>query len=420
MRTAALVVAAAMFAACNAVGPEEVQLAPAAPATNTGFIAFSTAGNRAKLFLPASQPPDGRSLLVVADAAARDGTNGVIRYVLLPANADPIAVGADGDDVVVADAALPRAFILGATSEAVRATVPLPAGAVVFPVSDNQLYASGVAVDAGRRRAWLSTSLGAAEIDLDAHAVTTVWPAPPSENFAYDPVTRRLYLPFYLCDPAGLDPCDPYAQPGGPDLTDSLTVVDLASRKTYAVVDPAAVDTHAPLGFEPDAVAIDPGLGVAAIPTEEPPVLQIVEQAAAILDDGTRTAGIPVRLSVALPTPLFSTLTVDPRTHLALVAEEGGPGILFVDLALAKVGTAHVTEFAMPTLPDLGDWATRVDPHGATVGVVDGRPQAFLVNLERTWIARIDLLKVAALASFDQSGFVDAVSYLLAPVAPPP
>jgi hypothetical protein len=419
MRIAA-VLGAAMLAACSSSSPEAVHLPAAAPATNSGFVAFSTAGDRYKLFLPAAQPPDGRSLLVVADAAARDGTNGVIRYVVLPTNADPIAVGADGDDVVVADAALPRAFILGATSEAVRATVPLPSGAVPFPVSDNDIYATGVAVDAARRRAWLSTSLGAAEIDLDAHVVTTVWPAPPSENFAYDASTSRLYLPFYLCDPAGPDFCDPYAQPGGPDLTDSLTVVDLATRRTYAVVDPAAVDTHAPLGFQPDAVAIDPGLGVVAIPTEDPPQLQIVEQAAATFDPGTGTAGLPVRLTVPLPTPLFSSLTVDPNTHLAVVAEEGGPGILFVDLSLAKAGTLHVTEFAMPTLPDLDSWQARVDPHGATVGVIDGRPQAFLVSFDRTWIARIDLRTVAGLANLDETGFLGAVSYFLVPVAPPP
>jgi hypothetical protein len=120
-----------------------------------------------------------------------------------------------------------------------------------------------------------------------------------------------------------------------------------------------------------------------------------------------------------MPAEKYSAITADAITHLAIVAQEGATGIAFVDLTLSKGWSDHELLLSMPDLPDGDAWVTRVDPHGVTVGVLDGKPTAFLVNLSRTWIARIDLEKVATLTDNDFVAFSRMVSYILVPVPPP-
>jgi hypothetical protein len=392
---------------------------PAAHAPNSGFVAFAVVGRQTRLYMPAPRAADGREPIAVLDASAATSTVGLLRLVDLGVGIEPSAVGADGKDVVVVDGGSPLVFFLDATTDTVKGTAPLPEGAVRFLVSGTQLFGSGVAVDAARRRAWVSYSGGIAEYDLDARLLTNAYEAPPSENFAYDAAGRFLYLPYYLCDPGGQSGgCDPYAQPGGPALTDGLTLVDLARGKTFSLTAPTLVDTHAPLGFEVDGVAIDPVLGLAAVVAEGPPALQVLATSPQC-DEVALTCGLPLRLTVELPPDRFSAVTADPATHLAVVAQEGAAGIAFVDLALAKQGTRRSLLFSIPDPPDGEAWVTRVDPHGVTVGVVNGRPYAFVVHGSRTWVARIDLRKVSELATADQAAFAAAVSHFHVPPTPP-
>ena len=203
-------------------------------------------------------------------------------------------------------------------------------------------------------------------------------------------------------------------------MTDGLTVVDLSATPgtAYTLEDPVAADPQAPLGRVPDAVAVDFGLGVAMVAVGQPSSLQVLDLGAAGFDAATLTCAIPGLLAaVTLPSPVYTAVTADPTTHIAMVAEEYGAGVVFIDLAQARTGTPTRLDAAMPLLPGGAPWVTRGDPHGALVGVVAGRPYAFLASRERDWIARIDLLGVAGVMA-GTGTFEAQVAYISVP--PPP
>jgi DNA-binding beta-propeller fold protein YncE len=256
-------------------------------------------------------------------------------------------------------------------------------------------YSGGVAVDAATRKAYVSSSLGFLQYDLDTRGAPTVFPASASEGFALDTKAGRIYSPFYLCNPNPADPgfCYPFAQPGGPDLTDSVDVVDLASGKTYAVQNPDAADPHAPLGFDPDDLAVDFSLGLAGMANEESATIRVLDLAAATYDPDALSCRMPAT-AVPMPGPFYTALAADPATHLLVVTQEDREGIAFLDLAKAKQGIVSMLPATMPDRPDGAPWVNMGDPHGTIIGVVNGRSYAFVGAADRTLIARIDLAGV--------------------------
>jgi len=416
-RTLLLVGAAALVAssACTGQPPPPPRQRPA---PNTGYIGFVVMEGRPLIFTPAEFSSDGWTPIAVLDAAAPDGQDGLLSYIDLGPTAEPSAVGADGNDVVVSDGGSPTVYFIDAATRRVTGSAPLPQGERFF-VSGTNLYASGVAVDAAKRRAWVSYSGGIAEYDLDARALRATYAAPHTENFNYDPAAGLLYLPFYLCDPNGTSGgCDPYAQPGGPDITDSLTVVSVATGTTSFLVDPTAPDPHAPLGFEADAAALDPDLRLLAVTVGKPVALQVLS-AAPVFDDATRTCRMPGSATIALPPGDYSPVTVDSASHVAVLAEEIGPGLAIADLTGVRPWPGHLLQFSMPNLPDGQAWASRADPHGITIGVIGGRSYVLLYDVRRRVMARIDVAMVAALTSADQAAFASAVAMILLPATPP-
>ncbi len=424
MRTPALLLLAAVaLAGCDSSSPRHLSAQP--PASNTGFFALVTAGGRYKLYLPAqSSPTATHATLAVVDPAAPHGTSGLIRFVDLGVDGAPQAVGSSGTEVVAVDVSAPVVYFVDATTDLPRGQATLPIGSEPIVASDNASYSMGAAVDATRRKAWVSVSTGLLEYDLDTFLVTGTFNVPITENFAYDPTAGRLIAPFYLCDPAALviDPtvCTGYVHPDGPAQTDGLTLIELnaPSRPVFTMADPAALDPQSPLGREPDAVAIDFGLGVGVVAVEVPSTLQLIDLGAVTKDSVARTFGAPALLAaVDLPGLGYTQVAADGVTHLALAAEEYGNGLVFVDLAKAKAGILVTMAQTLPNLPGGAPWVNRGDPHGIGIGLLDGRPYAFLVSRNRDWIARIDLLGVARVMS-GAGTFAAQVAYFSVPAPP--
>jgi hypothetical protein len=426
-------VLAAALAGC---GSTSVKSAPIEPASSTGFMALATTGTTQKLYLRAQaalDPLHTHAQLAVVNAAAANNTVGVLGFIDLGVDGSVQTVGASGKEVVAVDQGNRSVYFVNAATDTLRGSVLLPNQATAILASDNAALSMGVAVDAVKRRAWASVSFGLIEYDLDTFAVTDEFNLPTPENFAYDPA-GKIYAPFYLCEPVAsqaqgtcvtYDPLDPTA----PAVTESLAVIDLhatPSPKVYTLVDPLAGEPHAPLGLEPDAMGVDTLLAVAvvAIEHESAPVLQVLD-----LTKAQYQAANPLTCSIPALVDSVSTLRgvgytgvgVDSGTHLAVVAQEYGAGVVFLDLAQAKKGGPLVPLWkSMPLLPDgVTPWRTRGDPHGTTVGMVGGKPYAFLVTVEDDWVARIDLRGVAAImAGTSTATFEEQVSYIQ--VTPPP
>lgn len=296
---------------------------PQPPASGTSVMAIVSSGSSYKIYLPAHESPTvTHAVVTVVNAAAPHGSSGLIRHVDLGVTGTARAVGAAGEDVVVSGESIPSVFFIDAASDTVRGSAPLPASSQLIVASGGLSYTAGVAVDQAQRKAYVSTSTGFAAYDVDTRLPAGQFAAPTPENFTLDPASQRLYAPFYLCDqsfPDGADICTAYQQPGGPALTDSLTVVDLASGDAFSLVDPAAAEPWAPLGLEVDAAALDPGLGVLALAVEFPPTLQVLDLAAATFDATALTCRMP-GLTIALPDDLLTSVAVDPVTHILIAA----------------------------------------------------------------------------------------------------
>ncbi len=421
MRTSALSLAVAAALTGCGVGK---QASPQPPASATGFLAVVSAGSTYKLYLPArTSPTTPRARLAVVDPTAPAGASGLLGFVDLGPTGAPQAVGASGLDVVAADVSTPVVYFVDAGLDQLKGTAALPAAAEPILSSDNASYSMGVAVDARRRKAWLSVSYGLLEYDLDGRTLASTVAMPVPENFSYDPASQRIVAPFYLCDPVASPPagaCVAYVHPAGPARTDGVTVVDLAASPatTYSLVKPAADDPQSPLGLRPDAVGVDFSLGVAVVAVEDPSSLQVLDLHAATYYGAGQTCQVPALVSwLPMPGPVYTEVAVDAVTHLALAAQEYGDGVVFVDLGQAKQGTVVRLDATMPRLPNGDPWVNRGDPHGAVVGLVDGRPDAFLASRERDWIARIDLQGVAA-AMAGTGTFAAQVAYISVPAPP--
>jgi hypothetical protein len=415
MRTGALVLAASILGACSSSNGHFEQQ----PASNTGQLAFIAAGSTPRLYVPA-QPSatDTRTLLAVVDPTAAHGTSGLIHYIDLGTTSSFVkAVGGDGHDVVAVDAIEPTIYFIDAATDTLRQAVTLPDTAQpMFSSSGVGAYSMGAAVDAAGRRAFVSSSLGLLRYDLDSRSLTGTFEAPSTEGFALDGGAGRLYSAFYLCDPGGatVGICDPVPQPGGPDLTSSLNITDVAAHRTYGYVDPAAADPHMPLGFESDAVAVHFPYGMAVVATESLPALNLIDLEGLAFDDQALTCSGAV-MTIPTPDTGYTEMAIDTATNLLVVGQENGNTTLFVDLAAARRGTVSTLLGEMPLLPDGGQWYHHGDVHAATIGIVGGRPYAFMAFGDPIWIARIDLIGVRGVLA-GQGQFAETVEYISVPV----
>jgi len=89
-----------------------------------------------------------------------------------------------------------------------------------------------------------------------------------------------------------------------------------------------------------------------------------------------------------------------------------------IDLNAANAGGGTFVHASMPSVPGGNSWSNLGDPHGiaVTTGIADGKAMGFVVSSDYTWVARVDLAKVAAMGAADSGGanvdISSAVTYL--------
>jgi hypothetical protein len=394
-----------LLAGCSSSSPSPPPSAPEQPAeTNSASLAIVTVGKQLKAYIPEeSYGADLHARLQVVDAgAAKNGASGHLGVVDLgEARGRADAVAAADGLVIAIGVTYPVIWFIDPATDQVTTRLDLPDTYPAWRVSGRDAYMSGVIIDAPRRRAYASVWNGFIVLDLDTRTIVDEILAAPAENFAFDPQRNRLVAPFYLCPqplppeiPTGTPPpCGSYVAPDGTVITEGLNVVDLSTKKVFTFVDPAAPDQSAPVGLEPDATALDITGNRVLVAAESTPWLKVVDLATATFEPGVGASpGTFTASSVTLTTPVSLTeVAIEPGSRLGIGMEDGGAFIRPFDLPGLTADAAIITT-SLPDLPwGAGPWQGHGDPHGVRTGVLDGKPVAWLTNLDHTWLARVDL-----------------------------
>jgi len=388
-------------------------------------------------------------VIAVVDAnAAGDGVRGA------PALVTDIDLGAAGGALEYATTTAGNATIV------VAASTQNPSIWFIDPVTDTLIgktrldasygqsgfsgdggYVTAVVVDAANDRAILAVWNGFAIVDLAMRTVSRVIAAPPSENFALDPVHERLFAPFYDCasslDAAGHTPstCSTTHAADGTPMTDGLNVVDLGNGALYTYQNATAGNPDAPVGTSPSGAAVDPTTGLVVVPSKGRQYQSILDFSKARFDETTHTVTAPESTLVG---DGLTDVAVASATHLGFWEGEAASDVAVARLSTlaprgdrdggvrdASVLDAGAPDYAfglLPALPDGGVWTNVVSSHGAAVspGTTASPPFGITVSKDFRWVARIDLTTLLALpATFNEvSDLSSAVTFLDARTKP--
>lgn len=384
----------------GAADPDADAALPPPAAGGTGAFGIVTVGGKQKLYLPLDTIPATNAVVSVVDVGlAGNGTAGapaLIKQIDLGDTDVATASGGDADMVIAVSTINRKIRFIDPKTDTLVKTIELPADFGQSGFSGGGGYVTGVAVDSTHHRAILSVYDGFQIVDLTTMTLGAHIQAPPSENFGFDSVRSRIIAPFYDCgsstaaDGGSLSFCDSYTADGGGaggTINSSVNVIDLADNNAiYTYINPSATDPTAPLGTELDSASVDPSTGMTVVPSEGENSQNILDLSKAVFDKATKTFTAPVTMIPALG---YTGVSVEPTSHGAFFEEEGSADIAVANLtALGKVVTA-----TMPDLPGGGGWANMGDPHGIAVaaGLLDGKPQGFLVSSDRRWVARVSL-----------------------------
>lgn len=425
---ATVAVVLATLVACGAppASSDPVPPAPDAPIPAIGTGAFGVVGH--KLYLPQRDKNDaGHAIVAVVDVGVAgngvDGAPALIHDVDLGGPELATTTAGDEDLVIAAGTDTSRVWFIDPRTDTVKKTIDLDPSWGKSSFSGGGGVVTGIAFDRAHRRAILGIYKGFAIVDLDRLAVSRVIEAAPSENFALDPRTQRLFAPFYECaqsrdangTPIGF--CDRYKAKTGETITDGLNVIDLTDDTVYTFQDPAAPNPWEPLGATPDSAAVDPNAGLVVVPSEEDHQQSVIDFTKATFDKGARTVTAPV---TRVPNLRHEGVAIEATTHLAFLEEEAAGDIAVFDVAAAARGAADVVTATMPDAPHGRSWVNMSDPHGiaATSGLLGGRAVGFLVSNDRNWVARVDLAKLVAMGKDAALDASPAITMLDARTAP--
>ena len=378
--------------------------APAAG--STGAFGIVTVDGKQKMYLlliDTTLGPQGLARIAVVDVGITGngsaGAPALIKVVALGGTGAPDSTGGDETIVVAASTLSPVVWFIDPHSDAVVKTLTLTnAGTSSF--SGGGGYVTGIAVDSGNRRAVLAVWNGFAIVDLDRREIARTIVAAPSENFGYDSVAQRIVAPFYAC-PTALAICGQYKTPSGATISDGLNVIDLRDDSVYTYQDATAANPAQPLGGEPDSAAADPGTGLAVIPSELNGGSTVLDLAHASFDKTKESFTAPHK-TIATVTGLTG-VAAEPGRHFAFWEAEGGSLVAVADL---RKDNSLVTG-EVPSAPgSINAWSNMGDPHGiaVTTGIANGKPVGFVVNSDRSWIARIDREGMLATLATSQLG----------------
>jgi hypothetical protein len=436
--------------ACNGSpsAPKPIPPASLADSGGTGAFAIVSVGGTEKLYLPEYQAnAAGHSVIAVVDvSAAGDGVRGA------PALVTDVDLGPSGGAleyatttagnatlVVAASTQNPSIWFIDPITDTLIGKTRLDASYGQSGFSGDGGYVTALVVDAANDRAILAVWNGFAIVDLATQTVSRVILAPPSENFALDPVHERLFAPFYDCtsslDVAGRTPstCATTHAADGTSMTDGLNVVDLGNGALYTYQNATADNPDAPVGPSPSGAAVDPTTGLVVVPSKGRQDQSIIDFSMAKFDDATHAVTAPESTLVG---DGLTDVAVASATHLGFWEGEDAS-----DVAVARLSTLAPrserdggvrdasadagAEYAfglLPALPDGGAWMNVVSSHGAAVspGTTASPPFGITVSQDFRWVARIDLATVLALpATFNEvSDLSSAVTFLDARTKP--
>ncbi|HEX3595968.1 MAG TPA: hypothetical protein VHU80_12740 [Polyangiaceae bacterium] len=420
----------------------------------TGAFAVVAAGGSEKLYLP-QHPSDAApaSLAVVDVSAAGAGVRGA------PALLTSIALGPGGDTgyatttagdstiVLAASTESPTIWFVDPTTDAVVDRLRLEPSYGQSTFGGNGGYVTNIAMDPAHGRAILGVWNGFAVLDLATRKIDRVVSAPPSENFALDPVHGWLIAPFYDCassvDPAGNAPaaCDEPHAPDGAPMTDGLEVIDLADDTVYTYENSRAENPAAPVGTAPSSAAVDPGSGLVIVPSRNRQYQTIIDLSRADFDRATRTVTAPATVLHGNGLP---DVAIAPPAHLAFwegtdAADIGAgrvptlaPATSAGDGPTSGDGGATANRDAgstgdggalpdyvfglMPALPDGTPFMNVMSSHGIAVwpAAIGGAAFGITVSADYRWVARVDLGALLALpAAYHEVSDVSSAVTLL-------
>jgi hypothetical protein len=392
---------AALALSLSACGPTETT-----PSSSTGAFGVVTVGGVQKLYLPLEELNEaGHAQVAVVDVgkAGNGLTPAPALLKLIDLGTSEIATATGGDDrsIIAVSTSSARAWIINPQADTLVKSVEVASANGLSSFSGGGGRVTGVAMDSEQREAILSVWNGFAVLDADTGAQKRTLSAPPVENFGYDPVRRRVYAPFYGCtdalsDDAAQSPaaCSTTKASSGEDMTDGMTVVDLADGTVYVYQDASAPIPSQPLGGEPDSAAVDLSTQVVVVPSESNKFQNVLDFSRATFDRAARTVTAP---AVRLGEYGLEGVAIESNRHLAFLEEEFGNTVGVVDLSRAMAGTGEVRVATMPELVD-GPWGNMGDPHGiaVTTSLSGGRPVGFLVDASRRFVARVDLERLQA------------------------
>jgi hypothetical protein len=220
--------------------------------------------------------------------------------------------------------------------------------------------------------------------------------ATPAENFGYNVTTNQVFSPYYSF----------FATT--PAQAQGLDVIDMTKGIRY-VLSPPIANLDLP---DQGAVDISTGLGVAPEEESYPIYLDPIPApgSSAFSSGGTYTSNVAQVTPANGPTgPAgdceLSGVSIDSASHLAFFAAEFcTPNIVAVaQLPALASATPNFLNYVVATLPNTpaGSFSGAGDPHALTVANISGMcaPCGLVYNYPRTYLAVIDLTKLAALAS---------------------
>jgi hypothetical protein len=386
------------------------------PATGgTGAFGIVLANGLQKMYLPqVDRNTAGHGVVAVVDVGVPGGggsagTPALITDIDLGTPDQATATGGNSGIIVATSTESRTVWFIDPKTDKVTGTLTLDdtfrktyRSGGLTPGAAEGAFVTGVAVAGGQ--AILSVWNGFALVDLAARTITGSIIAAPSENFGFDGSASLIIAPFYACgNNQPLAICGTYVTRDGEPITDGLNIIDLADHKVYTVQDQdEAGDPTKPLGDEPDAAAADPALNVAVVtpegrtgPNSGP--LRIFTLAQAKFDREVGIVTAPRKLA-AVPGGLRLTgVAIETMRHYAFLEQEfaDGVGVLKLDDFLSD--RASLVTATMPVRPDANPWTNMGDPHGiaVTTGLDGDQSLGFLVDIERRWVARVDLAKFA-------------------------
>lgn len=407
---AAIVLGAPACSSSSSTGP--VPATPVAQASNAA-VAVVTAGGAQKAYVYYGPSVEGATgqVAVVDVALAGSGAAGVparLKLIDIPTTDFGLSVAGSSAGVVAASVVRPEVYFLDPAADTYVATLDLASRFLqpFGPADRDNMMISGLALDPGAKRLYLSVFNGVEVVDTQTRTIVGHFDAPPTENMALDVGRGWLLLPHYGClawvpsPPPGWDTfCARFHESG-------MNLVDVRTGVSYAYENPAAPGPDSPLGVEPDGVSVDAGTGLAVVGAEGTNALFGLDLALAQLDASAKTFTAP-RRSVENPPPVDGAAVTTPLSAAA-VAHGGAWAIAAREFsavvgitpgsALKGSGAGSMLLATMPDLPDGSAWVNRGDPHGVTVATIGGKECAVLVNQDQTWLARIDLAALAGLS----------------------